>query len=219
MGYGGAQPIYGAACRVCGNSLVAGMTQCSRCGAPVGMIVNANDPTANSYLPVGMPAASSAPMAPYSAAMLQAAPNNSGQGGPVPVEVPTGWNWGAAFATYFWAAAHQVWWYVAMQSVLILVILTLWIGAMATSDAMLSGITGLLLILYCAIWTICRVSFGLHGNRMAWRKRRFDNLYQFVDVQEAWKPIGILMALVVLLCVLLLGGLILLYLLGASMMR
>jgi hypothetical protein len=217
-GYAPPGPLYAVSCRVCGNSLASNMSQCPRCGAPVGTIVNAGDPTANSYLPVGAPGAQPLPVGLYYGA--QAVANNSGQRGAPPAELPTNWNWGAAFVTYFWAVAHRVWWYVALQSVLILVMIALWIGAAATGETALTGLAALVFVFYAAIWVICRVSFGLHGNRMAWRRRHFDSIYQFMEVQEAWKPVGIVLSAIVLLCILAFGGtFIFLYALGSSMAR
>jgi uncharacterized OB-fold protein len=214
-GYSAAPPIYGAMCRVCGTALVPNMAQCPRCSTPIGMIVNANDPTANSYVPVGIPVQN----VPYGMGQPQITPNNSGQGGSAPADLPGGWNWGASFVTYFWAAAHRVWWYVALQTVLIVILLTLLIASTATSNTVIAALLGLAGILYAAIWSICRVSFGIHGNRIAWRKRHFDHIYQFVDVQEAWKPVGIVMALIAFMCLLAIGGVFLLGLIGMNMMK
>ncbi len=93
-GYAAPTVAYAGACRVCGNPLTASDYKCPRCATPVGMVVNPNDPTSNSYMPVGGPAYFE---------------NTSGQGGPVPLEIANmKWNWGAFGMNWIWLFAHRM---------------------------------------------------------------------------------------------------------------
>jgi uncharacterized membrane protein YfcA len=55
------------------------------------------------------------------------------------------------------------------------------------------------LILYFVICIVFRLYFGILGNRFAWRNRRFDSVNQFIEVQETWKPLGIVFGIIALL--------------------
>ena len=163
-------PLYGAPgaamsqCRVCGTVLPPNTYHCSRCGTPVGTVVNPNDPTASSYYPV---------------AGVQQFENTSGQKGSVPPELQGGWNWGAAFLSLFWAIAHRVWWIVGIQVAQV----ALNVAAQSTSNspivlviALLNFMAGIALFIY----------IGIRGNRLAWQNRRFDSIEHCKSVQRRW---------------------------------
>jgi len=164
-------------CRVCGGALTPRDYQCPRCSAPVGTVVNPNDPTASSYFPVG------------GYAQIE---NTSGQKGPVPQEVQGSWNWGAAFVGLFWTIAHKVWWMLGIYIALLAVDFAIVLPALLSGDmravAVLQGVSfiiNLVMIIY----------LGKNGNRLAWQNRRFESLQQFVEVQGRWRSWGIVFAI------------------------
>ena len=58
--------------------------------------------------------------------------NNSGTGGPAPLEV-RGWNWGAFFFSWLWGIANGVW--VSLLICLLGIIGTIWLGAKGSEMA------------------------------------------------------------------------------------
>lgn len=189
---GGPPQAFAAPCRVCGMLVSSQTDRCPRCGTPVGMIVNSNDPTATAYLP-----ASGAP----AGIALQGA-NTSGEHGEVPPELQGGWNWGAAFVTFFWSITHRVWWYVGLQFALFFWGLFIGIVGNLNKD-LVPFILGNNLVTF-ALWIGFRIYFGTRGNAIAWQYRRFENPYHCLYVQDAWKPWGIVLfvlAMLFLLCI------------------
>ncbi len=191
-------------CRVCGASVSSQSYSCPRCGTPAGMIVNPNDPTANTYLPASAPG--------YTPTV-----NSSGQRKTASGELQQGWNWGAAFVTYCWAIAHGVWWYVILITSLFLCELALVTIQIASAGVDLSVPIGLGALLYGILFVVFRIYFGTKGTQLAWQYRRFDNSIQCLDVQQKWKPCGIAagstLAVILALCVMML---ILLFIIGSA---
>lgn len=75
----------------------------------------------------------------------------------------TGWNWGGFLLSWIWALGHE---------------------------QITSGVIILVASMIPGLGTIVRwgfkIYFGLKGNELAWRNRRFDTISQFQDTQRAW---------------------------------
>jgi len=135
------------------------------------------------------------PGAPYGqpAAHGQAAVvNTSGQNGEVPLELQGGWNWGAAFAP-FWVLAHRVWPFFGLFVLLNLVDRGLTQGVGGSKPGLIALVLGELVV-YGSLMAY----LGTHGNALAWKHRRFDSVQHCQEVQNKWKPWGIVFFIVVL---------------------
>jgi hypothetical protein len=192
---------------VCGNLLPINSRLCLRCGTPIGMIVNAGDPTANSYIPVAMPVPVGSPIgSPNDSSNNRSngrqphvkIPNNSGQRGEVPVELQSGWNWGAAFVTFLWAVKHRVYWYVIVQPLMIGLLVALLYASGSNNNKTVDYMALGYMVLYLLVNIVFRIYFGVRGSRLAWRNRTFDSLYHCIAVQEAWQPAGIVCGILAL---------------------
>jgi hypothetical protein len=108
---------------------------------------------------------------PYAAnnpAMMQAYQNTSGMDGDVPFEVAScRWNWGAFLLTFLWMLNH------GMVGLGILVLLCDIIPFL--------GLIGFGISIYA----------GVKGHELAWKKRRFNDLDHYFQVQRKWMYWGI----------------------------
>jgi hypothetical protein len=138
------------------------------------MVANPNDPTSAGYLSVG------------GVGYLE---NTSGQKGAVPLELQGGWNWGAAFLTFFWTISHRVWWplYVMLGQVLTYGgIIGIWMYGVTSNNptALILIIPLYLLILGTGIFMF--VFMGIRGNSLGWQNRVFSSVAHFRNVQRVW---------------------------------
>lgn len=158
---------YTTQCCVCGTVLLPGAYSCPRCGAPVGTIVDPNNPVP-SYIPVGgaMPFM-----------------NTSGQRSMVPVELQGGWNWGAAFLAFFWGMAHQIWWVVGVSLGLIAFWVFNYVLGLSPNTRDIAAI--LFLLQFIAFLTLI-ICLGVRGNELAWKYRHWESIENCQRVQRIW---------------------------------
>ncbi len=164
----------GTLCRVCGTIVPPMRRTCVTCGTPPGMVVAAEDPFASTYVFPGAATPDTATSAPFG---RSGAETNG-----------AGWNWGAAFLTCFWAAAHGLWWYVVAQALIVGALLLI---ALIPNTNVSSLLGGALLGLELIAWLPLRLYFGRRGTELAYRSRRFESSAQCLQVQDLWRPFGI----------------------------
>lgn len=189
------QPAYsptGAArCRVCGGSTPPGAGTCSRCSVPVGSTVAPWDPASSTYvaLPRAGRAAAPTPARWHSGSASIHIVQDAG------VEIPKGWNWGAAFLTLPWAAAHRLYWYLAAVAGLAFTLASSWALAYgAGQDGVLSA--GVLTLVVAAAWLPARIWFGMRGSRLAWQSGRYATVRACANAQARWSAAGMAAAIV-----------------------
>ncbi len=123
-------------------------------------------PPPQSYAP---PAQEYNPYAANNPAMMQAYQNTSGMDGDVPYEIAScRWNWGAFLLTFLWMLNH------GMIGLGLLVLVANFIP-----------ILGFFIQIGIAIYA------GMKGHELAWKKRRFNDLEHYFQVQRKWMYWGI----------------------------
>ncbi len=109
---------------------------------------------------------------------LPADENTSGTDGPLPLEIAcTKWSWGASSLPAFWMMAHGM----AAQGV------ALFVAGIIAALMRKTPIYPIFNVVSCCIW----IYLGFCGHELAWRKRRYDSVAQFFEVETAWKDWGI----------------------------
>jgi hypothetical protein len=95
-------------------------------------------------------------------------------GNAIPAEVTGRWNWGGFLLSIFWP-----WWSAntTLKWITVAAILLSWFTA---------GLSALALAIY----------FGISGNRIAARDRRFSSTEQFIAVQRTWAKAGVIVLVV-----------------------
>jgi hypothetical protein len=85
-----------------------------------------------------------------------------------------GWNWGAFLLSLPWLLAHRMPLYASA-------LLAVGIAADYVALSGLAGIASLAVGIY----------LGVHGDRLAWQRRRFRGAEHFYEVQRAWMRWGV----------------------------
>ena len=158
-------------CVKCGVLLSAGRGYCGHCGKP-------HDPAADFCTAcgagVGSSVASAAGSSFTGAANTAFAFTAQAPGNAIPEDVMQRWSWGGFLLVFFW----PLW-----NANVTLKWLTL--GALIVGIFTL-GLPGLALGIY----------YGINGNRIAARDRRFASVAEYVAVQRAWAKAGVIVLLV-----------------------
>jgi tetratricopeptide (TPR) repeat protein len=153
----------------CGAALQPGARFCDRCGRV-------------------LPPESSAALA-LIAAPVAGVPD-VGVDHPPPAEAMK-WNWGAFLLSLFWTPAHNLWgWFVVflvLEVVLSLAPLAL-VGRRAGPIVLMVALTGMDLA--------ASIYLGINGGRLAWARRRFSSVEDFIGVQRIWAWVGLAYLLV-----------------------
>jgi hypothetical protein len=158
-----------AICVKCGVLRTSGNAFCRNCG-------KAHDPAADYCMGCG--ASLAAPIAPGTSAsavvntafaFTAQAPGNA-----IPEELTRRWSWGGFLLWLFWP-----WWNANTP------LKWLTAGAFILSS-FTAGLSGLALAIY----------FGISGNKIAARDRRFTSTDQFIAIQRAWAKAGVILLIV-----------------------
>jgi hypothetical protein len=117
---------------------------------------------------------------------LEASEETAGDPGPgAPPQF--GWNWGAFLLSLPWLAAHRM--------------------PLYTLAYLAAGIASGYVRLFSVVTLAASVYLGVHGDRLAWQRRRFRSAEHFHEVQRAWMRWGVGTAAVVVPVVLFHGWL------------
>jgi len=113
--------------------------------------------------------------------------NDSFNHQPLTSELPAelkGFNWGAAYWTWIWGIAHKHYWP-------LVILPAMFIPAVG-------GIVSLGFVIY----------FGIKGNELAWKKRKWESIEQFKATQKVWRnwAIGTVIFCVVMLPIIIFSG-------------
>ncbi len=101
--------------------------------------------------------------------------NNSGTNGPIPPEIAKlKWNWGAFVVTPFWLGYHGMRFFGCL---LFLVVGCIRLASKVSESYALFGFLTLAVNIYC----------GLVGHKLAWRRRRYESLEQYIEVESIWR--------------------------------